>query len=1503
MDFKRYTKSKAKIKKPIAIVYGILNSDEIKRYSIHLDISRTLENLDIPKMGTIENTSICPLDSNTGKDCPGYFGHIELFLPVFNCNYLGLILKILKSVNYYTSALLIEKTRTNIQELLKHNISDRISIISKEADRVKTDLLSGDFLPEYESLKGIQIWMRFPLCVKQGKFNPNILVKRKLFPEQAYSILKNISKFDCNILGFDFKNSRPNWLILYNLPIPPINIRPYSKKNLFIKYEDDLTYKLHDIIKANDRLQRSKNSRKSSELLENYRELLSYHIFTYFDNSSTKVKLSTHVSGKPIKSISQRLKGKFGRFRRNLVGKRVDFTGRTVITGDSYIHLEELGIPMLIAKKLTLPEVVNKFNIDRLSYIIDSTGNELKANYIIKGYNKVIDLRYKSSNSIILLKYGFIIERHIQSGDIVILNRQPSLHKMSMMGHRVKIFPKLTFRLNLSVTTPYNADFDGDEMNIHIPQSELTRSESTFIMNVINNIMSPQANKPVIGLVQDTLSTCYTLSSRDSFLNSLEKDYLKNNYKNFSTQPSIIKPLKKWTGKQLLSSFLPHLTFLHRESRKTFHFEDSNNYNDSSMYIQDGKIMMGLFNKKTIGASYNSIIQNIWLEYDHFSCRNFIDLCQTTARHTNIKNGFTVSLWDVFLEKKLFNIFYNIKKFYIHNWIKLMETKKQIKMTQIKNFKFNTITKINNLSTTKKYFSSLINLFLNLTHNQNNNMNIMLNSGSKGSLINLIQIVGLLGKQSSIKINNMNHFHGRLFCHNIIGHIPIESTGFILSNFFYGLNPHEYFCHAISGREGIIDTSIKTAETGYIQRKFSKSMENLICYYDGTVRNSSQSIIQFLYGEDGLDPTFLEKITLSKNHKKQTNKNLQSNLKLKTYDTKDIGFSNNFSHIHFLNTNFKKYYTQDKILNKIIKQFTMLKRLKTCYIPVNIIRIIAHTKSSLQRYGKIQKNCTCPNLLSIYLGKLYNSLSLSRKTCYFKALFNKIINPSIVLIIKNIFTVKLIKSLKINLFQLKWIFKQIENKYNKSLTTPGECVGVIGAQSIGEPTTQMTLNTFHYAGIAEKDVTTGVPRFNELINATKKPKTKCSYLSLIHNSKLEIESTDFIISRLEETKLEFFVEKLYLLKVFDSQYTRIDFISSILKNSLESINPSSKSDQNPRWILKLIISRWRLFEKKISIVKLFKKLSDKLKNYGNIQISFADKKFIEIAIIISNTLFAPYSIKLLDVDPKKKTPHIKERCKLGVRKSKFLYILEKFKSEILNIPILGIPDIVHCRVSNKVRTFINNLNYDLNSLENFILLDCIGINLVKTLTHPWIDSSLTYCNDVNCFYDNFGIEAARLLFIKELKKILEFDNSYINQHHISCLADYSTNTGRPNAINRYGLKVQSLSTLQECSFEETMKTLLKASVETKVDRFSSITETIIFGKESNFGTGFSNMKKTKFQGVQISKNSFKRSPLIIPSFNQSKSSYKLVSYYKPLIKNKKLQYNPYHQKKFLEWEY
>jgi len=1243
MEFKRYSKSKAKCKKPVAIVYGLLNSDEIRKYSIHCfnskennSILKTLENLDIVKMGTIETTSICPYDNNAGKDCPGYFGHIELFLPVFNCNYLGLILKILKSVNYYTSALLIEKTRTNIQELLNQNISDRISIIVKEADRVKTDLLSGDFLPEYESLKGIQIWMRFPLCVKQGKFNPNILVKRKLFPEQAYNILKNISKFDCNILGFDYKNARPNWLILYNLPIPPINIRPYSKKNLFIKYEDDLTYKLHDIIKANDRLQRSKNSRKSSELLENYRELLSYHIFTYFDNSSTKVKLSTHVSGKPIKSISQRLKGKFGRFRRNLVGKRVDFTGRTVITGDSYIHLEELGIPMLIAKKLTLPEVVNKFNIDRLSYIIDSTGNDLKANYIIKGYNKVIDLRYKSSNSIILLKYGFIIERHIQNGDIVILNRQPSLHKMSMMGHRVKIFPKLTFRLNLSVTTPYNADFDGDEMNIHIPQSIITRAESAFIMNVINNIMSPQANKPVIGLVQDTLSTCYSLSSRDSFMDNIETDYSKN--RDSFEYPSILKPAKRWTGKQLLSKFLPHLTFLHRETGKSFRIEDSNNYNDSSMYVQDGKIIMGLFNKKTIGAAYNSIIQNIWLEYDYLSCRNFIDLCQISARHTNIQNGFTVSLWDVFLEKKLFNIFYNIKNMYIDNWLKLRHTKKQMKMTQIKKFKFNTITHINHLSLMKKYFSSLINSFLNLTHNQNNNMNIMLSSGAKGSLINLTQIVGLLGKQSSIKINNTNHYDGRLFCHNILGHIPIESTGFILGNFFYGLNAHEYFCHAISGREGIIDTSIKTAETGYIQRKFSKSMENLICFYDGTVRNSSQIIIQFLYGEDGLDPTFLEKVILSRNHKRQQNKNNKNNSKVKTNNSNNFNLFQNLSHSQHLTNKFKKYYAQNKISNKIIEQFTMLRRLNTCYIPVNIIRIIAHAKSSSKKYNKTQKNISCPNLLGIYLGKLYNTLSLSRKISHSETLFNKIINPSIALIIRNIFTLKLVDYLKINLFQLKWIFKQIENKYNKSLTTPGECVGVIGAQSIGEPTTQMTLNTFHYAGIAEKDVTTGVPRFNELINATKRPKTKCSYLSLIHNLKLETESTNFIISRLEETRLDFFVEKLYLLKSFESHITSNDFISSILKRSLKSNKSVVHPDLSPRWVLKLMISRWRLFEKKISIIKLFKKLSKKLRNYAKIHISFTDKKFIQITISINNNLFASYSIKSLDLDPKKKNP-------------------------------------------------------------------------------------------------------------------------------------------------------------------------------------------------------------------------------------------------------------------------
>eukprot|EP00879_Flechtneria_rotunda_P007746 GHRR01008119.1.p1 GENE.GHRR01008119.1~~GHRR01008119.1.p1 ORF type:complete len:397 (+),score=88.62 GHRR01008119.1:514-1704(+) len=384
--------------------------------------------------------------------------------------------------------------------------------------------------------------------------------------------------------------------------------------------EDDLTHKLVEIIRANNQLKRMIANGSPQHIINEYVQLLQFHVTTYMDNTIPGMNPATQRSGRPIKSISQRLKGKSGRIRGNLMGKRVDFSARTVITGDPNIGIDELGVPWSIAQNLTFAETVTPQNIARLTELVNigphPPPGETGAKFLIRKDGRRLNLAYLRDGASKTLEYGDKVERHLQNGDLVLFNRQPSLHKMSMMGHRIRILPYSTFRLNLSVTTPYNADFDGDEMNMHVAQSHETRAEMREIMMVPRNIVSPQANKPVIGIVQDTLLGCKLITQRDTFIG---KDLMMNILMNVTgwdgtiPKPTILKPKPLWTGKQVFTCFLPKINLERTSSWHKDNDDRSFSMDDSAILIKRGVLVHG----EISGYSINMPHTGSWLWGTH----------------------------------------------------------------------------------------------------------------------------------------------------------------------------------------------------------------------------------------------------------------------------------------------------------------------------------------------------------------------------------------------------------------------------------------------------------------------------------------------------------------------------------------------------------------------------------------------------------------------------------------------------------------------------------------------------------------------------------------------------------------------------------------------------------------------------------------------------------------------------------------------------------------------
>ena len=402
----------------------------------------------------------------------------------------------------------------------------------------------------------------------------------------------------------------------------------------------------------------------SKKAIDEWYQLLQYHVATLVNNHLPGIPPAQQRSGRPLKAIYDRLKSKEGRVRGNLMGKRVDFSARSVITPDPRLNIDQLGVPIDICKNLTFPEKVNRYNIERLENCVHNGYYKHPGAKSIKrkNNNKLISLSVIDSSKI-ELEYGDIVNRHLVYDDIVLFNRQPSLHKMSMMQHRVVPLPYKTFRLNVSVTTPYNADFDGDEMNMHVPQSEETRAELIELASVPSQIISPASNKPIISLVQDTCVGAYlftresTLLTRDevydilvdleSWDGVLPDPHLKKGtteeeidamYKNFPKHKYLLDGVIKdnlWDGKSIISLLMPNVNF------------QKNNKSGDSVVIKNGKVIKGVFDKNILGSSSQGLIHIIFKDHGKMRTRKFLNDMENLITNFVLKSGFSVGIGDL----------------------------------------------------------------------------------------------------------------------------------------------------------------------------------------------------------------------------------------------------------------------------------------------------------------------------------------------------------------------------------------------------------------------------------------------------------------------------------------------------------------------------------------------------------------------------------------------------------------------------------------------------------------------------------------------------------------------------------------------------------------------------------------------------------------------------------------------------------------------------------------
>jgi len=1413
--------------KIIGVQFSILSPEEIERMSVaeitnketYTGIKPKVGGLFDTRMGILEPGMICPTDGQNYIDCPGYFGHIKLARPVFYIQYLSTIVKILKCVCIKCSKLLIDKEAH--LNMLTYSASERWDNVYEIASKVKR---CGD-----ASVNGCDCLQ--PEKVKKESFATLIAewpgtgsepMTLKITPEIALKIFKKISDEDVDFMGFSSVWSRPDWMICQTFAVPPPSVRPSVKHDAQQRSEDDLTHIIINIIKYNNTL-KEKMAQKgtNSKIIDDWTSVLQYYIATIVDNTIPGADPVKQRSGRALKSITERHKGKTGRVRGNLMGKRVDYSARSVITPDPELSITELGVPMKIAMNITKPVYVNETNIQYLTYLVKNGPDVYPGAKILEKANKNnISLRYVDRESI-TIEVGDTVHRHMLNGDYVLFNRQPTLHRMSMMAHIVRVMPKGdTFRMNVADTKPYNADFDGDEMNMHMPQNDEAEMELKHLAAIKYQIISPANNKSIIGIFQDSLLGSYLLTRENVIFN--KKQAMNLLAKCIRVDPAFFdNAQEEFTSHEILSAILPPMSLKY----KTNLFKSSDVFETSNrvLEIQNGKMLRGQLEKDTLGGG-RGLIQRIKSDFSVTDSQLFIDNLQAIVTEYMKTTGFSVGMSDLISNMETTTKINRV----------ILDKKKEVAnlIDQVHlGIMENKSGRPNN-----EYFETQVNNILNKASSEAGKIGIenlsksnrfvtIVTSGSKGNTLNIAQMTACLGQQNVDNKRIPYSYLNRTLPHFKQFDDSPMARGFVENSFVSGLTPEELFHHAQGGRVGLIDTAVKTSQTGYIQRRLIKSMEDKYVAYDRTVRNNKKKIIQYSYGGTNFDTIHIENSnfdlltkTMSQvyeyynyNYKKREIKLFYVPVVLTIFDRQ----------VAELKERVKKdiEYMLD-IRNRYIQQVSEFKQESTIYLPLSFEKIINNIKHQFEITSVSLCDITPIDAYKL-IDHYYELLEVKYTPCaIFKCAYYYYLNPF-----------QLLQVHHFNKEAIVFLLEKVTLMYKVGLVNSGEMVGLISAQSIGEPTTQMTLNTFHYAGVGDKsNVTRGVPRMEEILALTDNLKNPSLTIFLKPEDETNMDKAFEMISRVEHTRLKHIVQTAEIYYDPDDMVTLVTGDVPMMEDYKEFMGIIDKAFADVKtepvctnkWILRLTLDKTTLLDNNITLEEIHYALTAVYED--NISCFYNDLNDDDII----------FRIRLNN----SKKPKTATQGAAGLDEEDNIYMIKSFQENLLNNVVLrGINDIENVTL-RKINGYLSyNVETGDFDKKDICVLDTLGSNLQHILSLDYIDVNRTYSNNIMEMQEHLGIEAARKCLFKEICDVMEFDGGYINYHHIGLLCDRMTCNKKLVSIFRHGINNDNIGPIAKASFEETSEMFLKAARHGELDEMCGVSANIMCGQQGFFGTG------------------------------------------------------------------
>lgn len=1354
-----------------------------------------------PRMGPCMRKFVCMTCGGDINSCRGHFGHVELAVPVFVPGFLVTVQRILRSVCFFCSKPLILPESADIgprsRPLNLPMGPDRLAEFARAALTLRVCRTPDPDAPESPQHPGCGCTQptfikdkavgRIIVQMEAGVSDPNRDIIEDVW--MVRKCLQRITDEHVRFLGLDPLMTRPEWLMPIVWPVPPPCVRPMHTTPAHNRGDDDLTIKLKSVVQTNRQLRECTRPDATKPMGVKARELwvvMQWHVNTLVDNNrGSEYTVATHrKNNKPLKTIRERIKGKDGRVRENIQGKRVDGAGRTVLVPGIDIDFREVGIPEVMAMVLCITETVTVLNRDVMEALV-RTGAEVwpGANYVIvidpktRRVVREIDLAHHDRRHEISLQLGWKVKRHLNNGDPVIVNRQPSLHRQSMMCHVVRVTPGHTLRIKPHVMKPYNADCDGDELTFHLPQSEDQMAEMMGIMNVARHVRSAGNHAPCMGTVQGEQTGLVLMTQRGCILRRREAmGILWSSGISFVPEPVAWRADGEpvWTGRQLFSCCLPEGLRMRRGGGDFGEHPGAKLEGEGRLLIiENGQLLFGVADKRVVGATHDSAIDLIALDHGPDAVVTFFNRCTSMARAFNALYGFSVHLSDVIIPKgdphrdMVVDIMTKAKD----------ATEKMAENDESEEF-------INDVLNRAIMYAG--GVARRAFPDVSNNFVAMIDGGGKGKPVNITQLVAGVGQQNVDGGRpRVEPTSDRCVPYFESGDRSMSAMGFVRSSYSMGLNPIEFFFHCMGGREGLVDTAVRTSETGYISRRLVKFGESQRVHHgDASVRDA-WGLVEFRYGDDGIDPArlcFVSPVGLSGSledfedrHlcREFANEEAEEVIVLREIAIEAMGVQVSL-HNGRLSAGLDP--------NRIVTDTLQMARKDGMVSGINIYSdvIVGVREASLAVKDMLSTLRPTPTYVTMYLLRM--------------ALLGRRLSKD---------------ELRVTHHELHLIFKALQRSWMNAQVDAGEMVGVIAATSVSEPSMQLTLNTFHFSGLREgRKMTLGLPRYKEIISLAKNPATPLATVYLLDPWRRSRAGAEVVRRTMQLMFLSSIVVERRVDVTDFGRQKRQELARDSFLLFPDYDHPDPEEWSSHACVLVLDGSKMRLHG--LELDEVCAVVRSALAQSG-----------AAVVIPVGHTSVAPE----LHVWPVRSATnplfdHPMFATMLGAR----------LVEEVILRGIIGVTG----ATVRHVTTTTGTVETGLVDIDEYII-ETDGYRMDELLAIEGVDVRRTTCNNAKDMMTVFGIESAWRVLTKEMREI--FDATSVDFRHISLISRTMCRTGNLSAISRFGIREWNNAPMFCSAFEQSVNVIEEAAMFGTIDMLRGVAERVNVGAIASCGTG------------------------------------------------------------------